>query len=103
MSAMDSPSPSLKESLKFCCLFGNLINAATYSLEVVFFYNRLSEQLVCVFSVDNLITHRTLASHLYFIVISKTLLARICQRPRTNAIAPRDQFQRIHISAELKR
>ena len=67
-------------------------------------YNRLSDQLVFAFSVDKLITEHLphIYTFLYLTFIfffSQNLLGRVYQRPRINAIASRDQCQRIQISA----
>ena len=62
------------------------------SWDVFVFYNQVSEPLVCVFSVYKL---------------TQNVLGRICHRLRIKAvlsmIAVSDQFQRIQISAEIKR
>ena len=89
-----------------------IINARYGSVRCFCFWNRLSEQHVCVFSVDKLITDHSYASYMYLLVFffcfvlfffcnKACLVESIYQRPRINTIALSDQFRRLQISAEL--
>ena len=90
MSAIDSPSLSPeKKGSKFneALLLNWILDYERYGLD----YNRLSDQLICVFSVDILITHHCRRPHsLRFVAFSQHVLDRIYQRPRINPIVPRD-------------